>query len=176
MPCRMKFLFLYLILFSILPTTIFILLKTWLSSGTTCSLKVWMFHSWPLTAWKRILPQNIQLYIFPHPVPSWIILFHTRLSNFLEKYDDYNPLALRVCIFSPHHVLKTVFNTKAANPRSELLCYQRYLQKDYTRGGSVSQIISILFGQFVHLLNSIRLPKLNPETIRINSELGFPLE
>lgn len=99
----MKFLFLYLILlilFSILPTTIFILLKTWLSSGTTCSLKVWMFHSWPLTAWKRILPQNIQLYIFPHPAPSWIILFHTRLSNFLEKYDDYNPLALRVCIFS----------------------------------------------------------------------------
>lgn len=99
----MKFLFLYLILlilFSILPLTIFILLKTWLSSGTTCSLKVWMLHSRPLTVWKRILPQNIQLYIFLHPVPSWIILFHTRLSNFLEKYDDYNPLALRVCIFS----------------------------------------------------------------------------
>lgn len=71
MLCKFLFLCLtHLILFSILSTTIFILLKTWLSSGTTCSFKVWMFHSWPSTAWKRIWLQNIELCISLQPSPT----------------------------------------------------------------------------------------------------------
>lgn len=117
MLCNMKFLFLYsmhLILFSILPTTIFILLKTWLSSGTTCSFKGWMFHSWPSTAWKRIWLQNIELSISLHPSPIMNDTLSHSLSNFLEKYDYSHPLPLRVrnfsltmfskmCSFFPYH-------------------------------------------------------------------------
>lgn len=95
MLCKFLFLCLtHLILFSILLTTIFILLKTWLSSGTRCSFKVWMFHSWPSTAWKRIWLQNIELCISLQPSPT----INDTLSHQLKQFPGKNMTTTILCL------------------------------------------------------------------------------
>lgn len=176
----MKFLFLclmHLILFSILSTTIFILLKTWLSSGTTCSFKVWMFHSWPSTDWERIWLQNIELCISLHPSPIMNDPLSHQLSNFLEKYDSYHPLPLHVCNFSlttfskmysffPYH-----FPLKWIHSGSKpLLAVADLLYQGINRTFRLEEGSTFLF-----FWGFFSLPKLNFQTIKMNSELNFHL-
>lgn len=107
-----KFLFLcltHLILFSILSTTIFIQLKTWLSSGTTCSFKVWMFHSRPSAAWKRIWLQNLGMSISLQPSPIMKDILSHQLKQFPGKIWLLPSFASSWLSFFPYHDLKNVF-------------------------------------------------------------------
>lgn len=101
MLCRTDFLLLYsmyLTHFSILSATILTLLCTRLPARTTCSLRVWTFHS---RLWQPKKEFHYRKYscVFSTRLPLWIIIFQTCLSAFLKEHNGRPSLALRACTF-----------------------------------------------------------------------------